>query len=131
MLQRYKELLFASENQWISIGITKTGEDVGAISVPWSITAHAFNMKTPNIYISVVDIYDERTNLITTLFRKKLQLSKGFLKSICPENHYRLLLKGSPRNVLYFSRIKHSGARMQYVEYWIMLIIQGMMIIRV
>ena len=60
MLQRYKELLFASENQWISIGITKTGEDVGAISVPWSITAHAFNMKTPNIYISVEDIYDEK-----------------------------------------------------------------------
>ena len=57
MLQRYKEVLFASENEWISIGITKTGDDVGAIPVPWSIMAHAFNMKTPSIYMSVEDVY--------------------------------------------------------------------------
>lgn len=60
MLQRYKKLLFASENEWISIGITKTGKAVGTIPVPWSVTAHAFNMKTPNIYISVEDVYDEK-----------------------------------------------------------------------
>lgn len=46
------------KGNYLSIGITHSGEPYGAIAVPWENTASAFNMKTPDIYLSEQDIKD-------------------------------------------------------------------------
>lgn len=45
--------------QCIGIGITEEGKGNCAISVPWELTAHAFRMRTPDVYLEPADLQDE------------------------------------------------------------------------
>ena len=58
MLKSEREKLDRSESEFLSIGITENGERHGAIGIPWESTAHAFNMRLPQVYISPDDIND-------------------------------------------------------------------------
>lgn len=58
MLDEEKEKLFERKSEYLSIGITKSGSRVGVIPIPWEITAHAYNMRTPDVYISPEDLND-------------------------------------------------------------------------
>ena len=65
MLKSEKQKLEARANEYLSIGITETGEPRGIISVPWEKTAHAHNMKLPDVYITPDDLNDDE--LLKTL----------------------------------------------------------------
>ena len=56
-----RELLkkqFEREERYTSIGISADGSQQWPMEVPWQHMAHAFNMKTPRIHLTVEDIYD-------------------------------------------------------------------------
>ncbi len=55
------------DGKYISIGITEAGKSRVAIGVPWESTSNAFSMKTPNVFMSAEDIYDEE---VLSLLRK-------------------------------------------------------------
>ena len=58
MLEEEKQKLLNRDSKYLSIGITEGGERFGMIGVPWVQTVHAYNMKTPDVYISPEDIND-------------------------------------------------------------------------
>ena len=58
MLDTERQKLLEHSGEYLSIGITDSGEPVGIISVPWEATAHAFNMKIPHVYITPKDLQD-------------------------------------------------------------------------
>lgn len=60
MLQTEKEKLFSYDNEYISIAITENGETYGRYPIPWDITANAYNMKIPNVYIAKNDLHNEK-----------------------------------------------------------------------
>ena len=59
MIESEKKKLLERNNEYLSIGITEGGEPRDVTSVPWERTAHAFNMKIPNVYLSPEDLRDE------------------------------------------------------------------------
>ncbi len=59
MLQQEREKLWNRESEYLSIGITEGGKPRGSIAVPWIRTGHAFNMRTPNVYLAPQDLQDE------------------------------------------------------------------------
>lgn len=58
MLNSQKEIFEKLNSEYLSIGITSNGEPYGPIAVPWEHTASAFNMKTPDVYLSEQEIND-------------------------------------------------------------------------
>lgn len=60
MLDEERAELENRQSKYISIGISEGGNDrVGAIPAPWEMTAHAYNMKIPDVFISSEDLYDD------------------------------------------------------------------------
>ena len=60
MLEEQRTKLENWQSEYISIGISKGGDrPVGTIRIPWEQTSHAFNMKTPDIFISPEDLSDK------------------------------------------------------------------------
>ena len=59
MIKSQYDKLKSHASEYLSIGITSGGVPRNTIGVPWESTAHAFNMRTPNIYLSPEDIQDE------------------------------------------------------------------------
>lgn len=59
MLLSEREKLFSCTDTFIGIGISKNGEKYVTLPVPWEKTVHAFNMKTPDIYLEPSDLKDE------------------------------------------------------------------------
>ena len=59
MLDTEKQKLLDGDSEYLSIGITEGGIPRSTVGVPWELTAHAFNMKTPDVYLSAEDINDE------------------------------------------------------------------------
>ena len=59
MTETEKESLYLRKDRYVSIGITENGSPAGTIGVPWEVTAHAFNMKIPDVYIAPEDLNDE------------------------------------------------------------------------
>ena len=47
-------------SEYLSIGITIGGEPKNSIWIPWESTSHAYNMRTPNIYLAPDDLLDNR-----------------------------------------------------------------------
>ena len=60
MIASQKELLQNKTGEYLSIGITEGGKPRTSIGVPWESTAHAFNMRTPNVYLAPEDLLDEQ-----------------------------------------------------------------------
>jgi hypothetical protein len=58
MTESERQKLFDPEREYLNLGITEGGVERGVISVPWEQTSNAFNMKTPNVYISPEDLLD-------------------------------------------------------------------------
>ena len=58
MLLSEREKLFNRTEKTVSIGITAGGVPRTVVHVPWESTAHAFNMRTPNVYLSPEDVAD-------------------------------------------------------------------------
>lgn len=69
MLQQEREKLWNRESEYLSIGITQGGRPRGSIAVPWIRTGHAFNMRTPNVYLSPQDLLDEEIMAKVCQFR--------------------------------------------------------------
>lgn len=59
MLTSEIEKLSNRAGTYASIGITEKGEPIRTIGVPWETTAHAFNMRLPDVYIAPEDLKDE------------------------------------------------------------------------
>lgn len=60
MFDEERKKLEARQSEYISIGISKNGNNrVGAISVPWELTVHAYNMQIPNVFIAPDDLNDK------------------------------------------------------------------------
>lgn len=59
MLDEERTELENWKSEYVSIGISEDGDSrVGAIPVPWEMTAHAYNMKIPDIFIAPEDLKD-------------------------------------------------------------------------
>lgn len=58
MLEEERSRLEKMKGGCLSIGITEDGDRVSVINVPWTMTAHAYNMKLPDVYISPEDLSD-------------------------------------------------------------------------
>lgn len=59
MLPEENEKLEKLTTEYLGIGITAGGKPRGGIAVPWIRTGHAFNMKTPDVYLAPEDLQDE------------------------------------------------------------------------
>lgn len=59
MIESERNKLENRESEYLSIGITQGGVPRTTIGIPWEATVHAFNMRTPNVYLSPEDIQDE------------------------------------------------------------------------
>lgn len=59
MIESENKKLLERNNEYLSIGITEGGEPRDITHVPWERTAHAYNMKIPNVYLSAEDLCDE------------------------------------------------------------------------
>lgn len=59
MTETQRAILESRESRYLSIGITSDGEPKRSIAVPWARTGNAYNMRTPNVYLSPVDLVDE------------------------------------------------------------------------
>lgn len=67
MIDSQWEKLNSYTNEYLSIGITIDGEPRNSIWVPWESTAHAYNMRTPNVYLAPDDLTDNKImNLLET-----------------------------------------------------------------
>lgn len=58
MLEEQRERLKKWEGEYLSIGITEGGLPRMAVGAPWNFTSNAYNMQTPNVYISKEDLDD-------------------------------------------------------------------------
>ena len=58
MIQIERDKLYSCKKKYLSIGITKTGEPLYAIAIPWSQHSSAFNMRTPDMFLCEEDLYD-------------------------------------------------------------------------
>lgn len=58
MIQIERDKLYSCKKKHLSICITKTGEPLNAIAIPWSQHSSAFNMRTPDIFFCEEDLYD-------------------------------------------------------------------------
>ena len=58
MKQEERARLDAYPRKRISVGITADGSRVNSGFVPWESTAHAFNMRTPDVYFEEADFSD-------------------------------------------------------------------------
>jgi hypothetical protein len=58
MLPDQKNELQRRLGEYVNVGITQDGAPRGGVSVPWELTAHAFNMKIPDVYLSPADLSD-------------------------------------------------------------------------
>ncbi len=65
MIESEREKLFNRDSEYLSIGITKDGKPRGSYEIPWEKTAHAYNMKLPDVFITPDDVKDEE--LLKTL----------------------------------------------------------------
>jgi len=59
MIESERNKLENRESEYLSIGIAQGGVPRTTIGIPWEATVHAFNMRTPNVYLSPEDIQDE------------------------------------------------------------------------
>lgn len=58
MIQTERDKLYSCKKKYLSIGVTRTGDPLSAIAIPWSQHSSAFNMRTPDIYLCEEDLYD-------------------------------------------------------------------------
>ena len=58
MIQSEREKLFREDRGFVSIGVTQGGVPRRRIGIPWEVTAHAYNMRIPNVYIAPEDLQD-------------------------------------------------------------------------
>lgn len=58
MIESQRQLLESTTSNYLSLGITGDGEPRRSIAVPWERTANAFNMRTPDMWISPEDLSD-------------------------------------------------------------------------
>lgn len=59
MIESQWDILQTRESKYLSIGITSDGEPRRSIAIPWERTGNAYNMRTPNVYLSPADLADE------------------------------------------------------------------------
>ena len=60
-MQEYeREQLNNRGSEYISIGVTENGQRISAFNIPWEQTAHAFNMKIPDVFLAPEDLKDEK-----------------------------------------------------------------------
>lgn len=69
----------------LSLGITESGAEKVAISVPWENTSSAYGMRVPDVYISKEDLYDKE--IMTEIKQHKID---GLYIDI-PLNDYEFL----------------------------------------
>ena len=69
MIASEREKLLKRESEYLSIGITENGVPYMSIGIPWVATAHAYNMRTPNVYISPDDLQDEEVMSLIGRFK--------------------------------------------------------------
>ena len=58
MLESERKKLFDPKIEYVNIGISEGGVAYGMIPVMWDSTAAAYNMKSPNVFISPEDLCD-------------------------------------------------------------------------
>lgn len=58
MLEAQRERLKKWKSECLNIGITEDGMFRLGIGIPWNFTSNAYNMQTPNVYISKEDLND-------------------------------------------------------------------------
>lgn len=59
MLLSEREKLYNWESDYLSIGISESGEPYGKYPIPWDLTSSAFNMKLPRVFITPDDLSDK------------------------------------------------------------------------
>ena len=59
MIQQEREKLQNRGSAYLSIGITSNGVPRVSVGIPWEQTAHAFNMRLPQVYLAPEDLQDE------------------------------------------------------------------------
>ena len=59
MTENQRQRLKDRKSKFLNIGVTKNGEGYDIIGVPWEKTVNAFNMHTPDVYLSSDDLKNE------------------------------------------------------------------------
>lgn len=69
MILETKEKLLNRKSEYLSIGITPEGTPRAMIEIPWEGTAHAFNMRGPNVYLPPEELKDEEVLSLLETYR--------------------------------------------------------------
>ena len=85
MIESQREKLTNYPHQYLSIGITAEGEPRFSGWVPWQSMANAFNMRTPQIFLSPADLADEE------LWEKLSRFRINGCYIFCPLEDYSFL----------------------------------------
>lgn len=121
MLQNERDKLFSYEKKYLNIGVTKTGQPLHAIAIPWSGHSSAFNMRTPDIFLCEADLYDDEI---------LLQLDKftilGFY-AFCGLEDYKVIGRFTHLQDIFLkdARNLQDLTFMENTPDWFMLFIQG------
>lgn len=70
MLEAQRERLKKWKSECLNIGITEDGTFRLGIGIPWNFTSNAYNMQTPNVYISKEDLDDPE--IISEVLKHKI-----------------------------------------------------------
>lgn len=70
MIASQKKRLFEWERDFVSIGITKDGEPLQVISVPWEKTCNAYSMRCPDVYLAPEDTSD--ADILSEILKHKV-----------------------------------------------------------
>ena len=69
MVASQKELLLRKTGEYLSIGITEGGEPRSSFGIPWVSTSHAFNMRTPDVFLAPEDLQDAQIMALVGTFQ--------------------------------------------------------------
>ena len=69
MITTEREKLQSNDSEYLSLGITPGGVPRTTVGIPWEATAHAFNMRTPKVYLAPEDLADEEIMVLLESYK--------------------------------------------------------------
>lgn len=120
MLATEREKLYNRQGEYLSIGITESGAPLAAVRIPWEKMHHAFNMKTPDVYLTPEDLSDpeilaqlDRFQVIGCYIRMPLE-DYSFLSRFPLIRDLNIYYGGSIRSLSFLAPLKECS--MLYLE---------------
>ena len=115
MIQSQMQQLASKTGEYLSIGITVGGLPRSVIPVPWEATAHAFNMRTPTVYLAPEDLGNDeimglvRSYRVTGCYIWAPLEDYGFLSSLKDLQDLNIMEGEKLQDLCFLEELKNCG----------------------